>query len=343
MVILTHSYALTGNDSQEVLVRLTHGQWTLGGLAVAVFFMISGFLVSHSYLNSKDISEFILKRFLRIFPGLAVVILLSAFLLGPIISELTPKEYFTHPQTYHYLHTIVLFPIEYVLPGVFGSNLYPNAVNGSIWTIPYEVLCYIGVCLLGGFGFFKQKKTLIALFLIIFCVMSYLPESILITTKNGITIRYLLELSCYFLVGAIFYFYHNKIKYNYLYLALSLVVLIYCSYQNEFKNAFMLAGAYVVFHFAFDTNIKLSNFSKYGDFSYGLYIYAFPVQQLVQHLTINSVGFKGNFLISFVITLILAFLSWHIVEKNFIKKKSYFYTTLKRFQKDVSLASNNAK
>lgn len=340
MVILSHSFALTGADNRELLVRLTNGQWTLGGIAVAIFFMISGYLITQSYNNSVNISEFSIKRALRIFPGLIVVVVISSFVLGPIISTLPFREYLSHAQTYRYLlHTSILFPIEYSLPGVFNSNIYPNAVNGSIWTIPYELICYAMVGLLGVFGFLKKGKAIS--FLLLVCLVSFyfLPSSILNVIKGDIIISHMIELSIYFLTGVLFCLYRTKIKFNYVYLVLSLVALFYCCFNGNFKFVFFLVGPYIVFFLAFNQKLRLYSFSKYGDFSYGLYIYAFPVQQLIVYIFKNNIDPKTNFLIALPVTFVLAFMSWHLVEKRFIKKKNYFYKKLLNFQAEKDLTA----
>lgn len=156
LVIYSHSYPLTGK-SIEPLALLSKGQWTFGGVAVAIFFVISGFLVSNSFERST-VLQYTVNRFLRIFPGLFMAVLLSVFVLGPLFTSLEISEYFSNNLTYSYLNNSLLLSVQYVLPGMFETNLYPNAVNGSIWTIPYEILGYILVAIIGYYGLLKKKK-----------------------------------------------------------------------------------------------------------------------------------------------------------------------------------------
>ncbi|MHA0856174.1 acyltransferase family protein [Paenibacillus sp. CMAA1364] len=154
-VILSHSYPLTGQQT-EIFSLISGGQWTLGGISVAIFFVISGFLVSRSFENSS-ITQFIKNRLLRIFPGLVVVTLLSVIVLGPLLTTIPLSEYFKNHSTLSYINNAFLMDVQFSLPGVFEQNLYPNAVNGSIWTIPYEVLCYIGIAIVGYYGLFQKR------------------------------------------------------------------------------------------------------------------------------------------------------------------------------------------
>ena len=137
MVVWFHSYPLTlgitGGTDQ--LAFLTGGQVTFGGLAVMIFFIISGFLITMSYDRSNDLTKFTKARILRIFPGVIFVVLLSTFVLGPLVTNIELKEYLTNFQTYKYLLAMSLYKMQYALPGVFETNVYQISVNGSLWTL----------------------------------------------------------------------------------------------------------------------------------------------------------------------------------------------------------------
>lgn len=325
LVIFSHSFPLTGINDREIMLRFSNGQWTLGGVAVSIFFIISGFLITHSYINSRSFSDYIIRRILRIFPGLIVVILISCFVLGPLVSSFGILDYFSLSQTYNYLGNIFMFPIVYVLPGVFENNIYPSAVNGSIWTLPYEFICYLLIPLLGLLGMFSRKKLLLWFTLLLALMYAMLPQSILGIVKNGIIAGSFIELLFCFLTGALFYFGYGKMRFNLFYFICTLFATLYLMRFGNFKIIIIPLLAYLVFCFAFSKWIKLNTFNKFGDLSYGLYIYAFPIQQCFQHYTSNSQNYFTHFLISFFITLIFAYLSWHLVEKHFIRNKARYY------------------
>ncbi|WP_051286802.1 acyltransferase family protein [Paenibacillus taiwanensis] len=327
MVLYSHAFPLGEGKGQqgEILYTLSNGQWYTGSLAVAIFFIVSGFLITQSYEHSKSIITFVKSRFLRIFPGLLMALLLSTFVLGPLVTSLPLKEYFVHPQTYQYLKAFFLFPMEWFLPGVFETNVYKGAVNGSLWTIPFEVICYIIVAILGIVGMLRFKKMIL---LISFVNLFYYLFQNKISPSGsghiwGLEISTLSELFVYFSFGMLFYIYRSYIPYN-KHLAMLSIFMLFISLQyGGVKELFILFGTYLVFYLAFSPTVKLNGFSKFGDFSYGLYIYAFPVQQLVTYYYGGQMDAVLNFLISFMITIFISVLSWHLVEKHALKLKKY--------------------
>lgn len=146
MVIYVHSFPLGQGENVltpepfQVLLNLDAG--TIG---VGIFFIISGFLVTASMERSRSTSTYLKARLLRIYPGLLGVVLLSMFLLGPLMTRLSLSSYFTHPDTWGYLRVLALVKTSYFLPGVFETNVFPYAVNGSLWTLFFETAFYLFV------------------------------------------------------------------------------------------------------------------------------------------------------------------------------------------------------
>ena len=143
MVLYSHQYALLGLAEPAFL-----GLNSFGGVGVALFFFLSGFLVSASWERDPDIVRFFTRRSLRIFPGLWFVFVLSFFLLGPLLTTLPLDDYFSSTTTWRYLGTAALVSSN-VLPGVFADNPMPLVINGSLWSLPVEFLCYGTVAALG--------------------------------------------------------------------------------------------------------------------------------------------------------------------------------------------------
>ncbi|USK68315.1 acyltransferase family protein [Peribacillus asahii] len=313
LVVFTHSYALTlGHERTEPLKLLTNQQSTLGKLAVLIFFISSGFLITQSYDRSKDIVKFIKARILRIFPALIVIALLSVFFLGPILTTYPLRSYFTNHDTYNYLRVILLWDIPYNLPGVFEGNPWGPVVNGSLWTLFYEFACYIIVAVLGIVGWLSKKHLLLCLF-VITNVLSFLFVGNFLDLFNG------------FAAGALLYIFRNKIKISGNYAICSVILISLGTFTNYFLEIFTLFGSYLVIYLAFTPIINFSRFGKYGDFSYGIYIYGFPIQQLIVSFQIGAVEPMANFIISLPFILLMAVLSWHFVEKKalmFKKQKS---------------------
>lgn len=138
LVLFAHSYPLVGRREDEPLTLLT-GYEKGGSIAVGVFFVMSGYLIASSWLASSSPKSFLIKRALRIFPALIVAVLLSAFVIGPLVTQFDLGRYLAADGTWTYLQNILLVT-RYELPGVFTGNLYPDVVNGSLWTLPLEVL-----------------------------------------------------------------------------------------------------------------------------------------------------------------------------------------------------------
>ncbi|MEI2833226.1 MAG: acyltransferase [Acidimicrobiia bacterium] len=155
LVIVDHAFPLAGRP-HWLAARFG---FTLGTIAVSTFFFLSGLLIARSWNDDPNIKSFVLKRILRIFPGYWVAILFCAYVVGPMVTTISLSEYFSSRATLSYaVHNALLFPIRYTLPGVFENNVYPQAVNGSIWTLPLEFFAYGCVIAIGLIGVLKYRK-----------------------------------------------------------------------------------------------------------------------------------------------------------------------------------------
>lgn len=326
LVIFSHSFPLLlGNESIEPLKRLSRQQMTLGGFAVAIFFVLSGFLIMMSFDRSKSLFAYVKARALRIFPALAVVLFLSIFILGPIFTVEPLREYFRNPGTYTYFtKNITLYANQYELPGVFTTNIYPNAVNGSLWTLYYEVMFYCFVPILSYLRL-VTKRTCKGLFIGVTIVslaiqvinLWHLADISFISSET-FNMIYLFN---YYLGGMTVYVYRDELSFSKIKAWIAFVLMVAFIMIGLPKFALATFGVYVLFYVSFFIKLILDNFTKYGDFSYGIYIYAFPIQQAVVHITEGKIGFVTNLLVVFIITLGYSFLSWHLIEKHALKLK----------------------
>jgi peptidoglycan/LPS O-acetylase OafA/YrhL len=147
-VLISHCFVLSTGDPEAEPLRSELGM-TLGSIAVDIFFVTSGFLVTASILRSRSIVDFTCARVLRIFPGLFAMLLLTVFLMGTALTTLPWLEYISSPGVYAYALKCgsLVTGVSYLLPGVFSENPYRGAVNGSLWTMPYEIRMYAIVAL----------------------------------------------------------------------------------------------------------------------------------------------------------------------------------------------------
>lgn len=314
LVIFSHSYPLTGK--LEPLKEFSHELTTFGTIAVSVFFVISGMLIAQSFERTKEFSHFVEARLLRIYPALIVTILLTLFVLGPILTTIPLTEYFNNELTFKYLYNIFAIRMQFNLPGVFENNPFPFATNGSLWTLPIELGCY--ALLTSGLFLLRKRFSLSILFVIIAAI--YLGRGLM-----NVNIFY-------FAFGSLMYLARNYIRMN-TYIALLCALGFIISFMLPIhlitKMIHCISSAYLILYLGFIKIPNLKNFTKYGDFSYGLYIWAFPVQQTVV-LFYPDFSIMAHFTLSTCITFFLAFGSWHLVEKRALAlKKKIKYKSIR--------------
>lgn len=336
MVIFGHGYAFVAGGSyygNDPLERLTNWNTGFGGFAVEGFFLISGYLVTRSWLFSKGAGDYAKKRALRILPALAVVLLFCAFVVGPLATTLPLTQYFHNSQTYKYL-TLMLchdFKTSDHLPGVFVHHPWPRSVDSSLWTIRYEMVCYVMVALIGMVQMYRKPETIMGLAVVVYALYFANGHNMIHLGELG----QLFYLMTYFLVGMLFYIKRESVPYSFHYFLISIGVMVtavsadlwlahlhpHAETPHFLRWVMPFVSGYALFYLAFSKRIKLHHFAKYGDVSYGIYIYAFPVQQLVVHYTHNSLSPPVHFLVSMCFILPCAALSWYLVEQPFLRLK----------------------
>ncbi len=308
LVLVSHSFPLTGDKTAiEPLALWTRGQATLGALSVTTFFFVSGFLVSRSFIRNKSVLAFCAARIFRIIPGLAVAVIFCAVVLGPLTTTLSPPQYFKDPAFRSYFWNILL-SIHYVLPGVFSNN--PNtAVNGSLWTLEFEVWMYIVL----PFALINERAAKLLLPLLLLLLIAA-HEFWIISPARDIHLYYYVFLGQFFILGAIAYLYRDFICFNRLVVALCMAAIFAAGIYGEFFLIWLLAGSYVLLWLAYCAPKFGGKLVDEMDLSYGVYIYAFPVQQLVVLTSLWGKTWQGNVILSLPLTLVCAYLSWSFVE-----------------------------
>lgn len=323
LVILKHSNALLGQEQSLI------SHHNLPFLGVPIFFTISGYLITISAINSKNTIVYFWKRLLRIIPGLAVALLFTVFILGPIISQINIQDYFSNPLTYRHLLMVSLYKMENSIPNLFSDNLL-TGVNGSLWTLKYEFTCYILVFVLITFRAHKFKYFMLLFFIGGISARIYLGDNFYdYNYRNqyalGHNIMYLVQWGFYFFAGMIFYLFKDKIplKGKLVLIATIIYILILWIDADLLTYYQYVFIPYALFYISFIPS-KLNNFGKHGDFSYGMYIYAFPIQQTFIVLLGASIHPLLLTLISAITVFCLSYLSWNFVEKPCLKLKNLF-------------------
>jgi peptidoglycan/LPS O-acetylase OafA/YrhL len=323
-VLFSHSFTVVTGDpnSQPLMHRLGYN---FGAIAVDIFFVSSGFLIAGSLLRQPNLLVYFKARFLRIYPALFVVTFVTVFVLGPALSSLSYKDYFNHPETWWYLlknGSVLAIGAHQSLPGLFAQNPYASITNLPLWTLPFEVSSYIAIALL--YVLFarvmKADRTLTAIFFIVLAVMffmSLIVQGIGFTAENT-----LFRLNFFFFIGSAFYMIskHVRLTHSIAVIATALIAMGII-FPAWFHYLYTPLLAYLTLYLAYIPRGKIRSFNLIGDYSYGIYVYAFPVQQSLVFL-IPSINITEMVLYTTLITLPLAIASWHIIEKRALSLKS---------------------
>ena len=311
-VLISHAYPIAlGAGAPEPLSALLG--FNLGTLAVYTFFVISGFFIAQSYDRSRSLVDFWIARGLRIYPGLLVALLLTVAALGPAFTRLPLGAYFAEPRTMTYIFSnLSLKWLQYDLPGVFAGNPYPEAINGSLWSLFYEVMCYGLVACIGVLGISASQRlgavffAAYAVIYILFGMSRWTNQVLLLNTYH---------VSLPFVIGMAFYQFRAAIPLHGLLVPLMLVAVGGARHLHMFHEVFILTWCYAVFYLASVQYAPLLRYNAFGDYSYGMYIYAFPCEQMVASLR-PGISPAGVMALSFPATLGLAVLSWMLIERR---------------------------
>lgn len=320
VVIFGHAHPLTSTPDSGLLGN------SVQALAVKIFFVISGYLICTSWtLDPRPIS-YLLKRSLRIFPALIVICMFTVFVVGPVLTSLPTGHYFGTLHTYVYFKNVLLSPV-YDLPGLFANNRYPIAVNGSLWSLPIEFAMYLLLPFVCIFDRLIKGRAVILCTSVLLCVFSIHFVRTSVPAAHpviyGTDLISALDVAPYFMIGALVK-QMNWESFLDPVLALffiGIVALIPPTTAAHCEIVLYFLLPYAVLTFALSTHRLLQGAGRFGDFSYGLYLYGFLVQQCVNELTGNTLSALQNAIISLPIALVLACISWHYVEKPMLSLK----------------------
>lgn len=318
-VLVSHAFPIALGTGTAQPFEATTG-YTLGWICVAIFFAISGFLITRSFDRKSRIENWLSARIARLFPGLIVVSVLIAVFYGPVFTTLPLGEYFSRGQTYSYVpRNVTLVSLQYGLPGVFADHPYPVAINGSLWTLVHEVACYFGVFLAGIMGALASRRlfALICLLYAVAYVVTGLPGIAEHLPDKAAPLRLL---SYPFVIGMALYVWRDRVRLSWPIAAGLGILAAVLRPTVLFEPVFVAAIAYATFVLAYLPGGVLRHYNRLGDYSYGMYVYAFPLQQAAIALA-GPMSPAMNIAIAFPITLLFAVLSWTWVEKPTLDRR----------------------
>jgi peptidoglycan/LPS O-acetylase OafA/YrhL len=302
-VLWTHSYSLAG--AVDPIGRLS-AQLDVGRLAVDGFFVISGFLVTQSWRRSATVATFARKRALRLLPALVVALAVSALVIGPFVARCSVADYFAWSRPWLVFAGVLLHRFLTV-PGTFSSNVFYDHVNASVWTLRYEFACYVLVAAVGALAARARLVALAAVFAIAWLGgQQALP---------GGERHWLPHFAAYFVAGMLLYELRASVPFTRWSVLLAVGGVSAGLAAGRLDAVGPVFGSYLLLACALSSRLPVADFGRRGDFSYGLYLYAYPIQQLVLYV---SGGHASPLLVlgvAFPLTLAVAVLSWRWVEE----------------------------
>lgn len=323
LVIYSHAYPLgLGSEVREPFVRATHGQATGGGLAVDGFFIMSGFLICASAQRSRSVADFLKKRIARIYPGYVAATLVLAVVVVPLAGAgfqfaglkrvLDFLLQALRLKDFHYTHAFV-------------TNPFPDVLNGSLWSVSYEFWCYLGVALLSVLTLLRHRTVILGLFVLSWAIgIAFRLKGWMLGGKwVGAIVgppHLWARLLPLYLAGMVFYLYRDRIALRWDLAALSAAAMgVGCFFYAGISAMMPIAGAYLMLWVAFGVRFGVRGVARYGDISYGTYLYAFPIEQLLMRYFGGTMAPWRLFLLATPLTLAMAAASWYAVERPFLR------------------------
>jgi peptidoglycan/LPS O-acetylase OafA/YrhL len=312
-VLLGHCWPLvigghTADPVSMFLIKYWPFQSPVHGIGVQVFFVLSGFLIAKSADGRGSIGAFAIARILRIYPLVIATACVLVFVGGPYFTTLSKEEYFSRPETWRFLReNILLLRYECTLPGVFENNPW-SCVNGSLWTLPAELRSYLLTAILFALGILGNRVVfnVVALgMLVLYSLTGANPP--------GFQPDHL-HLVIFFLFGGVFYVNRDFVRFTPGAAIAALVTCVLAYSTPAYSIVSGLTLTYFVLWLAYDPRLRLPSLDRLGDASFGVYLFAYPVQQIIIEVT----GTKSPWVVFGIaapVVLVLGFISWYLIER----------------------------
>lgn len=334
LVVIGHAFVIIRGAVESEPHVFYH--YTFSYIAVNMFFIASGFLVTKSMLFRRESASFISARALRIYPALIVHVLFLMLIIGPIATNLPLKEFFSSPDWYlQPIMVLTFFQTDMSMPGIFSTNS-EQIGSGALWTLRYEFLAYIGTWLLFLIGGLRRKWMIAAQF-ILPCIAWLIGHQFGLFDRLPATIENLGRFGIAYGLGAALYAYRDTISFNILLIPIFLgLTWLVKDYTPLLEISMNLLLAWIVMIVAYMQVPKLAWLQKLSDVSYGIYIYHWAILQSLFYF-FPDIKVIPLIVIGYGITLILSQASWHIVEKTSLSYKGKMADILRRIMTKLGI------
>lgn len=312
-VIVWHSFPLTGARHTPPLVTQLLGEGGVDG-----FFAISGFLIVSSWMRRPHWWQYLQARFLRILPGFWVCLIVTAFVIAPIgvtLSGHAISNAFVQHSAMYVAKNASLRITEFGISGTPTGVPYPGVWNGSLWTLWWEFLCYLGVLVLGLSRLLTFRITIPAIFAgclaVAMCADAHLLSNFYLVNGSRFGLM--------FAAGALVYQLRRRLPARWPLVAVAAGLTVAACALPDYRVLAALPLAYMVITAGALVKIRRLRFEN--DISYGTYIYAFPLQQVLASAGLYALGVPLFAVAAVVLVLPVAALSWYAVEKPAMRLK----------------------
>lgn len=299
---------------------------------VGMFFALSGFLVTGSAVKNPDVKTFFINRVLRIGPALSVEVTLCALVLGPLLTQLPLAQYFSDYQFYRYFGNIVGH-VTFELPGLFVTNPWPEMVNANLWTLPWELWCYIFAFALLVAGMIsrddrRSRWISVAVGAVLAVeLIAYFVDPHAFNVRQDST-----RFAGWYLV--LMFFFGMAFRLNTKYLSMHWALFAICAAcyaaMMWFNVLLPLAGVCLTYCTVYIGMMRFRTFDRLfsQDLSYGIYLYGFPITQATIYLFQRAAGPHQSFAVIFPVVLVMtlgfAAFSWNCIEKPALRLRKFY-------------------
>ncbi len=333
-IMFAHAMFITIGD--DITFETYPVKYTLGITTLNLFFVLSGMLVTASWFKHEDVLIYVLSRVMRIVPGLMVVAFVVPFLIGPFVTSYSISDYFSSPSLWLYWPFTVLLNPDMTLPGVFEGLPNDGVVNAPLWTLRYEAFLYALVVIAGVIGIFKNASLLKMALMSCFAV--YVFVSFLTPLREIAAIDHLMHFGYAFMVGVCFHVYQRYVRLSLFagLVGLGIALLVVWQFGIVVGELLLIPSAALIgCWIAYVPGGFVRGYNLLGDYSYGLYIWHYPIEQVVR-LKLGDMPAYELFLISLPVVLAVSIVSWHFIERPALKSISAFYDLLSSKFKGLS-------